>query len=79
MKIVNYEMKEMIPLTNGQNEYHEKQNKCVICDKKFCYDKKSKNYKSYKKVHDHCHYTGKYRGAGHSICNLRYGPPKKFL
>lgn len=21
---------------------------------------------------NHCHYTGKYRGAAHSICNLRY-------
>ena len=27
-----------------------------------------KNYK----VRDHCHYTGKYRGASHNICNLRY-------
>ena len=27
-----------------------------------------KNYK----VRDHCHYTGKYRGAAHNICNLRY-------
>ena len=22
------------------------------------------------KVRDHCHYTGKYGGASHSICNL---------
>ena len=24
------------------------------------------------KVRDHCYYTEKYRGADHSICNLRY-------
>ena len=24
------------------------------------------------KVRDHCHYTGKYRGAAQSVCNLRY-------
>ena len=29
------------------------------------------------KVSDHCHYTGKYRGAAHGICNLRYKTPKK--
>ena len=27
-------------------------------------------------VRDHCHYTGKYRGAAH-ICNLRYKTPKE--
>ena len=28
-------------------------------------------YKKYVKVRDHCHYIGKYRGAAHSICNLK--------
>ena len=28
-----------------------------------------------RKVRDHCHYTGKCRGAAHSICNLKYRIP----
>ena len=28
--------------------------------------------KKYFEVKDHCSYTGKYRGAAHNICNLRY-------
>ena len=44
MKIVNFEMKKMIPLNRDKNEYHERQNKCFICGKRFCYDKKNKNF-----------------------------------
>ena len=29
------------------------------------------------KVRDHCRYTGKYRGAAHSNCNLNYKIPKE--
>ena len=33
--------------------------------------------KKHVKVRDNCHYTGEYRGAAHSICDLRYRVPKK--
>ena len=62
MKIINYEKKEMIPLTNEEKESYENQKICYICEKEFSTDKK------YSKARDHCHYTGKY---AHSICNLR--------
>ena len=50
---------------------------CHICEKEFCTDEDKKEFKKMQKVRDHCHYTGKYRGAAHSICNLRYKTSKK--
>ena len=38
MKIINYEKKEMIPLTDEKNRSYEEQEVCHICQKKFCMD-----------------------------------------
>ena len=41
-KIINYEEKEMIPLTDNENKSYEEQEKYHICQKEFCYDKNEK-------------------------------------
>ena len=68
MKIINCEKKETILLTNEEKESYENQEICHICKKEFNNDNK---------IRDHCHYNGKYRGAAHNKCNLRYKIPKK--
>ena len=45
--IVNYEQKEMIPLTDNENRYDKEQKKCYICQKEFCYDKMKKRNLNY--------------------------------
>ena len=78
MKIINYEKKEMIPLSDEENKSYERQKVCHICKKEFCIDENEKSeFKLYHKVRHHCHYTGKFRGAAHNICNLRYKVPKE--
>ena len=71
-KIINYEKKKMIPLTIKEKIHYNEQEICCICKKEF--DKSDK--KNYT-IRDYCHYTGKYRGAAHNICNLRYKIPKE--
>ena len=68
----------MIPLTDNENKYYEQQKECYICQKDFCYDNNQKRkFKLYKNVRDHCHYTGEFRGAAHSFCNLNYKVPQE--
>ena len=59
-----------------------KTNSCNICKTKFkqsfyevvcnCCECIEKLKKKTKKVRDHCHITGKYRGAAHEECNLNF-------
>ena len=64
-RIINHEKKKIIPLTKEEKINYNDQKVCYIRKKEFnTIDKK------HHKVRDHCHYTGKYRGAAHSICNL---------
>ena len=65
----------MIPLTDKENKSYKEQKVCYICKKRFSTN--DDDNKKYQKVRDPCHYTGKFRGAAHSICNLRYKTPKE--
>ena len=76
MKIINYEKKEMIPLTKEENQSYKNQEACHICEEKFCMDKDDENHTNRKKIKDHCHYTGKFWEAAHGKCNLNYKIPK---
>ena len=58
-------------ITSKEKKNYDDQKVCYICKKEF------DNNDNDKKIRDHCHYTGKYRGAAHNICNLRYKIPKE--
>ena len=62
----------MIPLTKEEKKAHRTSRRCYICK-----NNTDDNNKKYHKVGDHCHYTGRYRGSRHDICNLRYKIPKE--
>ena len=57
----------MYELNDRQLEEHKNAKKCHICFKEF--------FPKDIKVRDHCHYTGRYRGAAHSSCNRMYKIP----
>ena len=54
-----------------EKERYEKETKFWICEREFNDDGNIKNVK----VRDHCHFTGRYRGAAHNSCNLEYRKP----
>ena len=72
-KIINYEKKERIPLTKKKKKNVTSKTFVIYVKKDLVLTIAIKKYK----VRDHCHYTGKYRGAAHDICNLRYKIPKE--
>ena len=50
-KIINYEEKEMIPLTDNEKKFYKEQKECHKCQKDFYYNKMEKwNLKNTKKL-----------------------------
>ena len=64
-KIANIKPKKMV-FTEEDEKQFNKASDCWICGEKLGNDR----------VRDHCHYTGRYRGAAHNKCNLNYSKPK---
>ena len=62
-------------LTKEQWEWYENVKIYYVCKEKF--ENTYVKDKKYCKVREHCHYTEEYRGAAHSIWNLKYIVPKK--
>ena len=61
--------KEMVPLSPEEWKKFRESEVCWLCKGKF-------GEKTFSKVRDHCHYTGKFRGAAHQSCNLKFKRPK---
>ena len=65
--ITNHFNSELI-MTAQHEEIYNNSPICWICNEELNADK----------VRDHCHVTGKFRGAAHNQCNLKLRIPKKF-
>ena len=66
VKIISELGKKKMIITKEEQEQFNQASDCWICKKKL-------NIQD--KVRDHCHFTGRYRGAACNICNLKYRKP----
>ena len=66
VKIISELGNEPMKITPEEQEQFNQASNCWICGKLL-------NLQD--RVRDHCHYTGRYRGAAHNLCNLKYSKP----
>ena len=71
--IIDFENKKSVVINKKELKLRQDTKICYICGKRIL-KKLSKSINSWNVKH-HCHYTGKYRGATHSICNLEFNVP----
>ena len=74
-EIANIPDVEMIFGSDELNQFNSA-TKCWICNVEFDDTADEKGCRKNEKVKDHCHYTGRFRGAAHNSCNLKYKKPK---
>ena len=61
-QIINKHFNKNLIMTEEEEDLFQKSNNCWICKKRIDNDEE--------KVRDHCHLTGKFRGAAHKSCNF---------
>ena len=61
--------KKMFPLTDEKWKTFREARVCWLCRKEF-------GDGNLRKVRDHCHFSGRFRGAAHSLCNFKFQRPK---
>ena len=66
IKIISELGNEPMKITKEEQEQFNQASNCWICEKLL-------NLQD--RVRDHCHFTGRYRGAACNICNLKYRKP----
>ena len=70
-KVMKEYFKKNLILTEEEEHLFQKSNICWICKKIINNDEE--------KLRDHCHVTGKFKGAAHRNCNINFQLIKKFL
>ena len=68
-KIMNKHFNKNLIMSEEEEHLFQQSNSCWICKKLIDNDEE--------KVRDHCHVTGKFRGAAHWNCNINFQLTKK--
>ena len=71
--ITDFEKKKILPLTKEELKSGQDAKVCYISQKRVL--KKPSKSINYRNVRDYCSSTGKYRGAAHGFCNLKFHVP----
>ena len=73
--VINFEKKKILSLTKKGLILRQDATACYISGKRFF--KKFAHDKNCRKIRDHYNFTGEYRGAAYSLCNLRFNVPNE--
>ena len=68
-KVINKHFNKDLVMSEKEEHLFEQSSSCWICNKLIDNDEE--------KVRDHCHLTGKFRGAAHWNCNINFQLTKK--